>query len=145
MTCHVACLSAARHCLQSLLLLGTIDKFDVNHGYRIETQLCMPAALGKKITANQVTNCSDQREEKIGVKGLAMINGSVNGVVMDYVKDGKAQTITMGWKKNGYQWKRAGVNVLMCKRVDDKEKCRTGHDGYSVHFCGIMLFLVSKC
>jgi hypothetical protein len=23
------------------------------------------------------------------------------------------------------QWQRAGVNVLMRKRVDDKEKCRT--------------------
>jgi hypothetical protein len=41
------------------------------------------------------------KEEKIGVKGLSMLNGSVNDVVMDDMKNGKAQTFIMNWKKNG--------------------------------------------
>jgi hypothetical protein len=59
----------------------------------------VPAA--KTIIGNKVMNCNDQKEEKIGVRDLAMINGRANGVVMDDVKDGKAQTITVSWKKTG--------------------------------------------
>jgi hypothetical protein len=67
-----------------------------------------------------VTSCGDQKEEKIGVKGLSMLNGSVNDVVMDDVKNGKAQTFDIYHEMAKRWWQRAGVNAPMQKELMTK-------------------------
>jgi hypothetical protein len=47
------------------------------------------------------TNCSDQKDGKIGVKGLARCCGGVEDKEMNDVMDGNAQMFNIGWMKNG--------------------------------------------
>jgi hypothetical protein len=64
--------------------------------------LCL-LPLGNTVIGNQGTNCSDQKDDEIGAKGLAKLNGSVTDEVMNDVMDGKAQVFDMGWMKNSLE------------------------------------------
>jgi hypothetical protein len=52
-------------------------------GLKRKTSLSVRAC--RPSTNNIVTNCSDLQKDKVGVKGLAMLNESVNSVVMEDV------------------------------------------------------------
>jgi hypothetical protein len=80
---------------------------DFNHELRIGNEaqdrlncVCL-TPLDKPVNGNQTTNYGDQKDGKIGGKGLAKIYGCVEDKVMNDVMDGKAQMFDMGWMKNG--------------------------------------------
>jgi hypothetical protein len=72
-------------------------------GYEAQDRLnhvCL-LSLGNPVDGNQGRNCSDQKDGKTGVKGLAKSYGDVEDKVLNDVMDGKAQMFDMGWVKNG--------------------------------------------
>jgi hypothetical protein len=57
--------------------------------------------LGNIVNGNQGTSCADQKDGKIGVKGLAKFCGGVEDEEMNDVMDGNTPMFNMGWMKNG--------------------------------------------
>jgi hypothetical protein len=53
------------------------------------------------IVENSLDKSQQVAVEKIGVKGLSMFNRSANNVMVDDMKNGKAQTCIMSWIKPG--------------------------------------------